>query len=591
MKGFLVLAYKNVNDINCFKLENKMKQMQIQFIKNEFVNERGENIISYNYSSETGLSHHNNFYCYGRFMDIDGREKSVDELKEGMMNNEFQGLKGDGIACLIVKNKIIFQNDPDEVRKLFYYNNNNIFCVSNHLPFILSILNEQFVIRKNAVLSMLLNRQVLWPNCFVTGIHVLPPSSIAFYENGICEFTQQSLFRKFPQYNFSFEKFRNELVRTYIESVRQNLNGNAAVALSGGKDSFCLMRLMNGWFADSFTAVSMGYKAEKFRDTNVYNETVFAEKVAKEHGVPFKKFIIDKALFFNEYDSLIPLLDQPGHDPSSNYLFFRLLKRNDFDVVINGLWGDTCFSPRIELIKAMQIFKVFHNTPAYPLVRKFSTRLKYFKALKYFSSNVNSKTPEDFHSLLEGFELTKNPIHQFINKNSTLTLYEERTSRLNYFNDLFQNHTSGFEIMYNYSKFFSPSVYHASIMAERNGLDIIMPFADNKAIAMLSGFNGRQNIHSRNFQLSLFGAEHNSKPVIKKSGFSFPYAEWMPDFAEEVFSYYNDLNYFSDDDFQFDKFQKKYKNDTDFSSKVYPNIVLWKLKLLKDFSEYNGLKF
>lgn len=593
MNGFLMIAFKKSDQEKAgfSKLENLLNQKKLAFRPNDFSMGNDYLVKSYQFfygpnASET-LS--NKLMLSGKLYDDEGVQLSEDIIYKGLALNEFQGTNGNGMFCVINENALYFQNDPQGCRKLFYYHKMGVLCVSTHLPLILAVIKNNWRVRKNAVISMVLHRQAMWPYSFVEDIMVLPPRSLATWKNANLSIQSFGFYHQYQNEKISVAGLKENLYTDYKNSISRNFTENTAVTLSGGRDSNCILKLMLNSFNKNYTTASLGYDSKKFRDANIYDETVYAEKIAQKYGLPFKKYIINKEMFFNEYHNLIQVIDQPGHDPSSNYLLCNLLHKDGFDTVINGMGGDACFSPRKSLLQAMQLFSIAKNMSAVGLARRMAARLKRFQAFQYFNSVAFDSNPEDFHSLFEGHYLTKSPASRFVNTNAIRLLYAEKESRSSFYNQILNRSKSKFEIQYSFALFATPGEYHAGIMANRNHLNIVMPFVDTAAVRKLMNSSNYYSVNSRKFQSELFGGIDEAMLVSSKSGFSIPYAEWMPAYSEEVFEYFSGLQYFSEDDFNFESFRKKYNSDKNFAALVYTNILLWKLKIIKDYVQLNDL--
>jgi hypothetical protein len=120
-------------------------------------------------------------------------------------------------------------------------------------------------------------------------------------------------------------------------------------------------------------------------------------------------------------------------------------------------------------------------------------------------------------------------------------------------------------------------------MAERNNIELLMPFVNTHAA--LNAINGSHfnNTTNREFETSIFGGIDEDLLAKSKSGFSIPYAEWMPTVADRVFEFYNDIKYFSNEDFDIKSFQINYMNNETFRNSNFANVVVWKLLVVMEY--------
>jgi len=57
----------------------------------------------------------------------------------------------------------------------------------------------------------------------------------------------------------------------------------------------------------------------------------------------------------------------------------------------------------------------------------------------------------------------------------------------------------------------------------------------------------------------------------------------MPSVADKVFEFYNDLEYFSKDDFSIQSFQDNYNNEEALRNSNVANVVIWKLLVVMEY--------
>jgi len=162
-------------------------------------------------------------------------------------------------------------------------------------------------------------------------------------------------------------------------------------------------------------------------------------------------------------------------------------------------------------------------------------------------------------------------------------LDNERALRRRFFENLYRASKTKQEIFYSLALFSNPDEFHALSMAERNNIELLMPFINTNVA--LNAINGSHynNTTNREFEISIFGGINEELLAKSKSGFSIPYAEWMPSVADKVFEFYNDLEYFSKDDFSIQSFQDNYNNEEALRNSNVANVVIWKLLVVMEY--------
>lgn len=605
MNGFLVVGYnKNIcKNIQIDFFEKYLKSNNELFKSNQLGSKLFDNLIGYQIfdkkNTDIDLPLSNillNGKIYGKINDNNTKRLSYkDSLLFVSQNidqsNDFFGFDGSCSLIAVEDSSIIFQSDIEGYKKVFYYKTEDIFCVSTNLTYILKIIKNQWKIRKNAVYSYILQRESKWPLTFVEDIKVLPPLTKATLTKRGFKFKNAILSDFYNLEKINKNQLIEDVYTSYERIIKRENSRNIAVTLSGGFDSNCLIKLYSQSYNDKFTAVSLGYAAERERDNNVYDETIYAEKIARHLKIPFKKYIVDKEYFLSQTDNFIKTLDQPGHDPSSNFLLNDLLRKDGFDSVVSGMGGDAFFSSKSRLNLTKTIYKLARSTSNYRYLNFLSKQLQFKWILKTFDTKHYLKTPRSFVELRELQKLNKSSLDNFINNSVKKELFNEFNLRLDYYNKIQNDSNVKLEEYYSYSLLSNPDEYHADIMAQRNNLNIIMPLINISPVLKLLNASKFLDITNRKFEMEIFKGINKELLLKSKSGFSFPYTEWAGDFFEETISFFKDINYFNDGLFNIDKFADSYKNDSNTKNSVAANQLIWKLTVVKRYAEYHSIDF
>lgn len=598
MNGFLLIGYNQAvaEKVSVNKLEQEISRKDIKYKKSIFNNKVFDNIASYQFFKEIDKIDNIDFNpsvlvagdVYGHLKSDNDKLLNYHETINLVQNSKFceEHVAFEGNACIgkVTDEKLIFQNDLEGYRKLYYFQNKYIFCISTYLPLILAAVEEKWTLRKNAVLSFICSRESKWPLTFIENIFVLPPLSRAeLTENGL-NITSKTFSDFYDLEKISKKDLKDQLYKKYELIIKRKKSENTAVTLSGGYDSNCLAKLFTNVYGKNFTAVSVGYKAKHERGTNINDETVYAEKVANKLSIPFKKYFFNKNDFFNELTHFIDTIDQPGHDPSSNFIMDKYLKADGYSLVVSGNGGDANYASKKHLTYAIYIHKVSQNLRL-DFPKLFGKYLNYRGPFNYFSpySFAKNNLSQSFHNLYERAQLFRSPVCGYINSNSLIEIDNERDLRINYFNDIYEKSKTKHDIFYSLALIANPDEYHVLSMAERNNIEILIPFVNtNAALTLINGSNFH-NVNTREFETSIFGGIDKELLAKSKSGFSIPYAEWMPTVADKVFEFYNDIKYFSNENFDMKSFQINYMNNETFRNSNFANVVVWKLLVVMEY--------
>ena len=602
MNGFLVVGYNNtLNHIQTDVLKKYLESQNLLFKINVIKSNLFDNLIGFQVFRE-GMAFDDtlkskvflNGKIFGKLKG-DNRKKlsykeSLSFIDENITKSEsFFAFDGSCSLVRIDESSIAFQGDVEGYKKIFYYESESVFCVSSNLTYILRVIERCWKIRRNAVYSYILQRESKWPLTFIEGIKVLSPLTKAKLTDKGVTLKNVILSDLYEIKRVNKKQFFEDIYSSYEDIIQREDSKNIAVTLSGGYDSNCLTKLYKQSYKGKFTAVSLGYVSERKKDKNVYDETVYAEKIAKHLNIPFKKYIVDKTYFLSQIDAFIKTLDQPAHDPSSNYLLNDLLSKDGFDTVVSGMGGDAFFASKLKINVTEMLYKLAESTYSYSALNSLSNQLKFKWSLKTFDTNSFLKKPNSFAELREIEKFNMSAFVDFISNDVKIELFNEVVSRLDYYNKIQSNRNVKLESNYSYSLLSNPDEYHADIMAQRNNLNIIMPFVSITPVLKLLNASKSFDISSREFEMEIFKGINKELLLKSKSGFSFPYTEWAGDFFEETISFFKDINYFNDGLFNINKFADSYQKDLNMKNSVSANQLIWKLTVVKKYVELHSI--
>ncbi len=533
---------------------------------------------------------------FGRLNEVNEKKLSLKESQTFISENIdisacFFAFDGTCSIVSVDEDSIVFQSDTEGYKKVFYYRSKHIFCISSNLTYILKVLNQKWRIRKNAIYSYILQRESKWPLTFIEGVNVLPPLTKATLKRDALNFKNSILSDLYELKKVNKSNTIEDAYSNYERIIKREDSKNIAVTLSGGYDSNCLTKLYTLAYDDNFTAVSLGYVSQRERDRNVYDETVYAEKIAKHLKIPFKKYIVDKDYFKTKIDDFVASLDQPGHDPSSNFLLNDFLNQDGFDSVVSGMGGDAFFASKFKLNLTRNLYLLAKISSSYGLLNLISKQLNFKSILKIFDTKSYVDKPSSFMQLREIEKFNKLVFDDYINFSVKKELFDEGSDRIKYYKSIENKANTTLESYYLYSLLSNPDEYHADLMAQRNNLNIIMPFVNINPVLQLLNASKFMDISSRDFEMDIFKGINKALLLKSKSGFSFPYSEWGIDFFEETIAYFKKKNCFNEELFNLTKFADNYRNDKRLQSSLFANQLIWKLTVVKKYAEYHSLEF
>lgn len=475
-----------------------------------------------------------------------------------------------------LENCVVFQNDIEGFRKIFYYIKNGVICISSFMPLILLCLHEKWSLNYISVLRFLSSRESMWPSTLVSEISVLEPKSKAIVTNNEIRIINYTYSDLLDLHKKPVKSVENELKSIYLNHLSYVFDNNKTLmSLSGGFDSSNLLSFATRSRKLDVHAISIGYDTCREKDVNLYNETIYAEKVANFYHVPISKFIVDRRTFFDSFESLLEIIDQPAVDPSSFNLMSLLTTQLNKTALVSAMGGDALFSSKFPA----KLYLTFYNLAcAIPesllqLLIKITGKRGPFNAFSnIYNNGIATQNPFVPIDRLKISPLLKN----FYLESSFVLMEEYRKQQLKYWDNIFSKSKTKMDILYSIAALSNPDEYHAYTVAERQGVIMSQPLIKiDSVIEVINASNYYPQINSRKFLCELFGV--NKKLLYKgKSGFSIPYADWCEGITDETFTFW--LN--NSEICKYIDIKKFYSAYLRNKSLHNYNIIVWKLYIL-----------
>jgi asparagine synthase (glutamine-hydrolysing) len=139
---------------------------------------------------------------------------------------------------------------------------------------------------------------------------------------------------------------REETARRLRDALRDSVAHHliadvpVGVFLSSGLDSTTVAALASELKPHELRTITLGFR--EFRDTP-FDETIFAEQVARRYGTSHHTHLVSSDDFFAELDSFLKAMDQPSTDAVNTYFVSMIAKRSGLKVALSGLGGDELF--------------------------------------------------------------------------------------------------------------------------------------------------------------------------------------------------------------------------------------------------------
>ncbi len=165
---------------------------------------------------------------------------------------------------------------------------------------------------------------------------------------------------------------QNEIKRLFFNAVEERLVSDVPIGafLSGGIDSGMVVAAMSKLSRDKINTFTLGFEEKQ------YDESGFAEQVAKRYGTNHQTLVYSAETLKNEIPEILDTFDTPSADGINSYVISRLVRKAGMTVALSGLGGDELFCgyPVFKQIPVLQNYAAFWRLP-------HTTRISISKAL------------------------------------------------------------------------------------------------------------------------------------------------------------------------------------------------------------------
>ena len=594
MKEFLYLSYDAVNEskIDLRKLYAHLEQLNYKW----YVHKSSKGPLQKSIKIQCAFTEDAAFSASDKVL-ISGETKGMYPCRnnDNLSNNDIISLvessdlvstqvefEGTLTFCKELEDAVVIQNDIEGFRKIFYYRVDGLVCVSTFMPLILTVLNQGWRLNAHSMVRYFCSRESTWPSTLVENISVLEPKT-----RGIIR--RNELIKEYFTFadNLTLQKKSVKTIGHQLKSIYESQyksladSNNLIIPLSGGFDSSSVLNSAMVAMDEKPHAISIGYKTDRFKDNNVYNETVYAEAIAKHYKVPFLKFVVDKERFFDSFETSLNIIDQPAFDPSSFSLMSGLAKEKGYTALVSGMGGDALFKSKLALNLYFRYFDNFRKIP-YGLMQKLITAGGQRGPLAFLMHlfNADKKPFNNPFDVLDRGKISKT-VSSFLLKSADDIFEKDRNNQRAYWDNVTIKSKTLFDIVYTYISVTNPDEYHAYLSAERQNVAMFQPYVTiDSVLELINASAFHKSINSRKYLTKLFHI--NTDLLFKgKSGLSIPYYDWAKGFAETVFEFWSGSALFTAY-VDIDKMKSIYNANIEDNGM---NMLIWKLYVVKRYVE------
>jgi len=436
----------------------------------------------------------------------------------------FEYFNGEFAFCLYdSKNKCIYLvRDRLGIKPLYYYYTGNKFIFSSEIKTFHILLECSFDLDENAVLEYFLTRNI---------------SSESFFKN--IKTVEPGCYIKFDLINNKVSKCtyfdvlhvvsKNQFMRNYDNTEKRLIEELDILLNNVVKDQFVseipVGTICSGGVDSSLlTAIAKKYT----NDLKIFNvkvddafldESKYAKKVAKHLGLQIIEEVLDKEKFIELYKNCIYLADLPFVHPNSIgiHLINKRAKREGINVILAGEGAD-------ELFGGYEHYKYFYRRlllTKTPILNFFNNKLRGF----FYFNDFTGYMLEDANYLLKHYKDL--PIND-VRRSAYQIFYE----MLEFLKDNFEREMTAY-ILKDMKYYLPPTLREAERMAMGAGVEIRMPYLDNRIVDFASNLplKFKVNFFKTKYLLKKVAERYLPKDIVyrKKMGFGIPTEKWLGD--------------------------------------------------------------
>lgn len=392
------------------------------------------------------------------------------------------------------------------------------------------------------------------PLTILKSVKKMMPGQLMKIANDKIEFRNYYTIEKKSDFQGTVLDAQKELRLLLEKSIERRLIADVPVGsfLSGGLDSSIIAMLAKNQKEDLRT-FSIGF------DHPYFNESIFAQEMAKHIGSKHETIVLDKKSFKQEFPSFLEALDEPFADSSSFAVY--LLSEHTRKQVTVSLSGDG----------ADELFGGYRKHLAEAKLRETGTVKKLLiksgaKLLGKSSDSRSSKSGEfkrKVQKFAAGFGLTSDERYnqwcQWIQNDDNTKLILQKgdfyqwNSPINNLNDFLLRD----------QKFVLPNDMLKKVdqMSMAHALEVRVPFLDHHLVEFANSLPFDWKVNSRRTKIILRDTFKKELPdsilTRSKKGFEIPLQSWLTEEIENLFSeVYFSKNYIAEQNlFDFDFIQ------------------------------------
>jgi asparagine synthase (glutamine-hydrolysing) len=438
------------------------------------------------------------------------------------------------IALWDKKEKTLFlARDRFGVKPLYYYDNGGVLLFASEIRAILASGLVDHSLNEQALHDYLMFQSVVTPATLIKGIKQLPAGHYMIRQQGKADLKKywsltdnEGIIEE-----HSYDEIKKRVRELLYKSVERRLVSDVPLGtfLSGGIDSSIIAGVMAETNPEQTNAFTIAFDEEN------YDESDYAELIAKKFNLNHTKVKLRAQDFLNELPTALDAMDSPSGDGLNTYVVSKAIRKSGIVVGMSGVGGDELFAgypifkQYLQLKKYGSLFK--YSSPVRRLVQPFfpvhNNKLSRLKHLLQLKATEIADVYPLFRQILSATDIEKlaniNPQKGFPG-HLQLALEEQRHSLKKY---SFISQVSIADYM-GYTQ--HVLLKDMDQMSMASSLEVREPFFDTELVEYVLRVPDKYKMGASPKSL-LVDAAHPILPDIiinrRKQGFVLPYDHWI----------------------------------------------------------------
>ncbi|MFY7965052.1 MAG: asparagine synthase (glutamine-hydrolyzing) [Chitinophagaceae bacterium] len=250
-----------------------------------------------------------------------------------------------GMFALAIYNKstkeVFIARDRLGVKPIYYYNDDNYFLFSSEIRAIIKSGLIEKKIDLKALHGYFSTQSFAAPHTIIQNIYQLKAGyCITITNTDVQQYQYWDINKPKEKFEFTTKADTQVHVKKLLEkSVERRLVADVPVAafLSGGIDSSAIVGLMS-FYVNKPETFNIAFEEKEF------DESSYAELVAKKFNTNHHKLILKPQDFLDELPNALQAMDIPSGDGVNSYVVSKAIVSKGIKVAMSGVGGDELFA-------------------------------------------------------------------------------------------------------------------------------------------------------------------------------------------------------------------------------------------------------